>query len=484
MCRYLNIYPSNVITHLDCLDISLNIDGLPLFKSNSQSLWPVLCKMNSCPCVVFPLALCFGLSKPRNLDFLTDVTHDLNYILQNGLETDKGFIRVNLRCVTCDAPAKALVKCSKQYSGYYGCDKCTQKGFWDGSRVIYPETSNLTLRTDVSFREQFQEEHHQPSGVSPFCMLQMDMIQQFPADYMHQCCLGVMRKLIILWLRGKLRTRLSAGQVKEISSRLLGLRPFIPDLFARKPRGLEEIDRWKATELRQFAIYTGKVVLKGILSDELYEHFMLFSVALAILVCPHLVKEYNSYAEDLLVHFVEEGRKLYGDEFLVYNVHSMVHLASDAYTYGGLDECSAFPFENYLHQLKRLVRSGRNPLSQIVKRLSEIDKHREEIKTQPKAVVGTQKPNNAFALSDMQCCEVISAVGENGDKETMVLCRIYEKLEPFFMHPCDSRLIGVYKAQINHTRMKTMSERQLVRKAFLIEAEHGACIVLSVLHSY
>ncbi|KAL0149593.1 hypothetical protein M9458_055120, partial [Cirrhinus mrigala] len=330
LCRHLNMYPGDVVSQLDCLDISLNIDGLPLFKSSSQSLWPVLCKINLAPSTVFPLALCFGVSKPTDLDFF--VVQDLRDILLNGLQTDRGHLGVRLRCISCDAPAKALVKCTKQYSGYFGCDKCTQKGFWDGRRVIYPEMKNVTLRTDASFREQLQEKHHQSFGVSPFCMLPIDMIQQFPADYMHQCCLGVMQKLIVLWLCGKLSTRLSSGQVREISSRLLGLRPFMPDLFARKPRGLEDIDRWKATELRQFVLYTGKIVLKGVLSDELYEHFMLFSVPTS--------------------SETRTAESCFGDEFLVYNVHSMVHLASDAHAYCGLDECSSFPFENYLHQLK------------------------------------------------------------------------------------------------------------------------------------
>jgi len=57
LCRHLNMYPIDEVTQLDCIDISLNIDGLPLFKSSSQSLWPVLCKINLAPTVVFPLAL-------------------------------------------------------------------------------------------------------------------------------------------------------------------------------------------------------------------------------------------------------------------------------------------------------------------------------------------------------------------------------------------------------------------------------------------
>lgn len=65
--------------------------------------------------------------------------------------------------------------------------------------------------------------------------------------------------------------RISAGQVVEISNRLVGLERFIPSVFACKPRGLHE--RWKATEFRQFLLYSGMVVLNGILRDDLYQHF-------------------------------------------------------------------------------------------------------------------------------------------------------------------------------------------------------------------
>lgn len=243
--KHLKMYPSQDISELD---FSINIDGLPLFKSTKQTLWPVLCQLNLCPPSVFPLALCFGSSKPTDLDFLNDIVGDLRAIIENGLETERGLIKMKLRCVTCDAPAKALVKSIKLCSGYYGCDKRTQKGVWDGYRVIYPEITNLTLRTDKTFRDQSQEEHHLPLVGSPFCQLQINMIEQFPGDYMHQCCLGVMRKLILMWLRGPLGIRLSSGHVKQISLQLLNLKPCIPNVFARKPRGLEEIDRWKATE--------------------------------------------------------------------------------------------------------------------------------------------------------------------------------------------------------------------------------------------
>lgn len=154
LLKHLKMYPQSVLSNLRELDISLNVDGLPLFKSSCLSLWPVLCKINLSPYSVFPFALCCGTSKPSDLEFLDNVVRDLCNLMENGLDFANEKIKVNLCCVTCDAPAKALVKSIKQYSGYYGCDKCTQKGLWDGHHVIYPDVSNLNLRTDRSFREK------------------------------------------------------------------------------------------------------------------------------------------------------------------------------------------------------------------------------------------------------------------------------------------------------------------------------------------
>ena len=101
----------------------------------------------------------------------------------------------------------------------------------------------------------------------------------FPIDYMHRACLGVMRQVLVEWVRGNRWVRLSAGQVREVSRKLDQLKLSILGCFARKVQSWEEVDRWKATELHHFALYTGKIVLKGILDNQLYNNFMAFSVA-------------------------------------------------------------------------------------------------------------------------------------------------------------------------------------------------------------
>ena len=118
-----------MVDRIDSLEIFLNVDGLPLFKSSNKTLWPVLCAIvNVKPVVVFPVALAYRNSKPKDLEFLEDVIRDLGDILEHGLQDCNRVLSVSLRCVVCDAPAKALVKGTKLCSGYFGCDKCAQKG--------------------------------------------------------------------------------------------------------------------------------------------------------------------------------------------------------------------------------------------------------------------------------------------------------------------------------------------------------------------
>ena len=89
---------------------------------------------------------------------------------------------------------------------------------------------------------------------------------------MHLVCLRVVRRILNYLEKGPVG-KISALQLREISDRLIMLNGKMPSEFARQTRRLQELDRWKATEFRQFLLYTGPVVLKGIVSKELFEHF-------------------------------------------------------------------------------------------------------------------------------------------------------------------------------------------------------------------
>jgi hypothetical protein len=71
-------YPQSQRDNIDSIDISLNIDGLPLFKSNNTSLWPILCEIQLKPKKVFPFVLTIGPTKPENLNFLQESVHEID----------------------------------------------------------------------------------------------------------------------------------------------------------------------------------------------------------------------------------------------------------------------------------------------------------------------------------------------------------------------------------------------------------------------
>ena len=103
----------------------------------------------------------------------------------------------------------------------------------------------------------------------------------------------------------------------------------------------------------------------------MYDNFMLLFVGIYILANPALCYDLSDYAQSILVQFVHHFSELYGPQHIVYNVHGITHLANDVKNFGCLDKLSAFPFENYLGFLKRLVRQPTFPLL-VIKRLLEM----------------------------------------------------------------------------------------------------------------
>ncbi|XP_046857689.1 LOW QUALITY PROTEIN: uncharacterized protein LOC124451107 [Xenia sp. Carnegie-2017] len=280
------------------LEISLNVDGLPLFKSSAKNIWPVLYAiLNIKPVVVFPIVLTWGDSKPKDFEFLDEFIKDLKGILERGVQEGEKVLTVTVRGIVCDAPARTLVKRYKTLYWFFGFDKCTQKGKWLG-RVTYSQNNNIELRTINSFSKQIQEEHRR--FVRPFCHLLAGMVKQFLIDYMHQLCPDVIRKLIMVWMRENRAFKMSVAHVEANGKKLVEYKPFIPSTFVRKPRNLLEVRIWKAKKFRQFHLYTGKIALKGILRPHLYENFLVLSVASSILVSPLFAQLHKNYAKQLM----------------------------------------------------------------------------------------------------------------------------------------------------------------------------------------
>ena len=501
----------------DCLNIKINIDGLPIFKSSKSEFWPILGLLEeSVLQQPFVIGIFYGSGKPNSaIEYLATFVQEMSDLQDNGMIVDGHATRIRISSVICDTPARAFVKSTKLHSGYSGCDKCTQSGVYS-KRMSFPET-DARLRTDISFDEMSDAAHHK--GPNPFAGLSLKMVTQFPLDPMHLIHLGVMKRLLLMWMKGPLVTRIGKRATDLISECLLSMQAQVPKDFARKPRSLSEIDRWKATEFRLFLLYTGMIALKGKIASALYDNFMLLSVGIHLLTNPCLSSQFTHYAHELLICFVQHYAAIYGADMIVYNVHGLVHLAEDVKNWGPLETFSAYPFENYLHSLKKLVRKPNHVLQQVVQRLLE----KAQIPAMPRErsnqlVRLLTKPHNQGPLPVediyLPCTQYKEVHLRHGHFKTYAVCtnlpdncvkingkvalvrnifechrgvyimyEIFSSCEPFFHYPMNSSLLDIHKVKNPNSVIHIASVHEIEGKYILLSNEN-TCVALPIIHTH
>ncbi|CAH0553200.1 unnamed protein product [Brassicogethes aeneus] len=477
---------------LSVLDLNFNIDGLPIHKSTKTAFWPILCNVENVE-NVFAVAIFCGQSKPDLEDFFQEFVEEM-LKLMDGLQTKAGIVKINIRSFICDAPAKSFIKNIKNHNGYFGCDKCCIRGEFYDNRIIF-QTTNSAKRTDEDFLLKTNKEHHK--GNSPLERLNIGMVSKFPIDYMHAVCLGIMKKLLITWSQGA--KHLKINKKIEIDDRISNIVKSWPANFNRKPRSIFEIERWKATEFRQFLLYIGPVVLKDILDKKKYANFLIFKFAITILLSKDLNSKYNGFASTLLNIFIKDVEKIYGKMFCIYNLHILSHLSDDAKEFNTLNSINSFKFENYLGQIKRLLRKSNQPLQQVVNRLQEIHKINvrkvnqcvinvilekqvpDVIKEQyfnhgfyrkicvNREIYTNRNGDNAFILFNNDVV-VIKFICKNMQTNNFfMLGQKFKSISPFFVYPENSQIIGFFEVDDLDDNLFSFNINDILCKGVLMQ---------------
>ena len=121
----------------DTIELLINVDGVPLFKSTNTQFWPILCKFHTFE--PFVVALFCGKTKPDPLeDFITEFIEELQHLEENGISFDNKTYTIKIKSFVCDAPARSFLKCIKGHNSYDGCERCITHGSWNG-RVVFDE---------------------------------------------------------------------------------------------------------------------------------------------------------------------------------------------------------------------------------------------------------------------------------------------------------------------------------------------------------
>ncbi|KYM95089.1 hypothetical protein ALC62_14272 [Cyphomyrmex costatus] len=502
------MHQSTLPQNLDVLPLMINIDGLPLCKSSNSQFWPILMSIDLTKySEVFIVGVYHGTKKPESvISFLNALVEEYLLLKKNGIIVNGKLIKLELRKIICDAPATAFVLSIKSHTGYFGCNKCLQKGKYLRGKMTFPKL-NATLRSNESFRLQLQQEHHK--GITPLEKIGIGLVSNVPLDYMHLVCLGVMKTLLMFWIgkKGRNSIKLHDNYIKEMSKTLRVFRKYISQDFCRLPRRIEDIDNWKATEFRQFLLYTGPIVLKGKLPKEQYKHFLCLHVAIRIL-CSSECISLNMYAKRLIEYFVVKYKKIYGKEYITYNMHNLLHLHNDVLLFGKLDNFSAFRFESYMSKIKRNLKNSRYPLQQIYNRITEErnliynkkklsllqddDKsliYNENGKTYTylkkiifnNQIISLCQRNNCVLLKNSSCIMLISDIYKTENNNIKIVGRTFKSVSDFVHKPSFSlsiKVVDIHKM----TNISTFDYEDIKSKCVMLPFNDKFAII-PILHN-
>ena len=93
------------------VEIDVNVDGLPLFKSSRLKFWPILGRLVGSKNDPFVIAIFGGKCDPEVNQFLSDFVVEVRGLQNAGLEFNGVAYNFNVRNYICDAPARAKIKC-------------------------------------------------------------------------------------------------------------------------------------------------------------------------------------------------------------------------------------------------------------------------------------------------------------------------------------------------------------------------------------
>ncbi|KYQ60589.1 hypothetical protein ALC60_00349 [Trachymyrmex zeteki] len=205
------------------LDIFINIDGLPIPKSSNSALWPILCS-DTVLKSVFIVGAYYGQTKPQcNNDFLRHFVDEAILLINTELFYNGIKVKINFHGLICDAPARAFILSIKNHTGYNSCTRCTITGEYLDGRMCFPTTKIVdALRTDEDFANNKYDDFQ--TGETILKQIpNFGLVSSVVIDYMHLICLGVVKKLILLWVQGPRTVKLSQQLLNQISGVLLNL---------------------------------------------------------------------------------------------------------------------------------------------------------------------------------------------------------------------------------------------------------------------
>ena len=390
------------------LKIQICIDGMPVFKSSRLQIWPILLRIIPFPneydlhnAFPLPVAVFSGLAKPELGPFVAQLIEELNRLKTEFFldEVSGRQILISDVYFIADAPARAFLQGIVNHGGYHGCAYCKVEGIYFINHVIYEEI-DCPVRRDEAYAMKEENNQH---CLSPLAKI-VPLRSAFPIDYMHNICIGIVKKCLTFFLFKprdcKLPCKIPESNKKKLSEHIKYFSKFLPSEFNRKLRGINDFNYYKATELRTFLLYFFPAFMKDYIPKVYYEHFLFLHFGTYSLLTERAA-DYADVADVCFKRFFVNLKTLYGRGCQVYNMHILLHIAEFARIHGCLDNFSAFCSENYLRLIKKKIKSGNLVFEQVINNLTTL-REMYSLKEERKLIYSTKSPNNCCVIASGQ----------------------------------------------------------------------------------
>ncbi|CAF0922030.1 unnamed protein product [Didymodactylos carnosus] len=153
-------------------------------------------------------------------------------------------------------------------------------------------------------------------------------------------------------LLGGVRSMCADNKIEQIDDALAHIRT--STTTSRRFGSIKKIKKFKANELKSL-MHHGSTVLLEYMKPVYREHYSLLLAAINLASQDIVTLENIEAIRLLLDAFVEKYERIYGERYMVSNVHSLLHVYETVEYFGPRHFCSTFSFEGIGHDLVSMV---------------------------------------------------------------------------------------------------------------------------------